>query len=63
LYFSESRRAQIIGFWVAVLMYPVFGLAIGYEMISYSVAFSAMGTFTAAAFLLSFSILNARGGV
>jgi len=63
LYFSESRRAQIIGFWVAVLMYPVFGLAIGYELISYSVAFSAMGTFTAAAFLLSFSILNARGGV
>ena len=63
LYFSESRRAQILGFWVAVLMYPVFGLAIGNGWITYPVAFSAMGTFTAAAFLLSFSILNIRGGV
>lgn len=63
LYFSESRRAQILGFWVAVLMYPVFGVAIDNGWITYPVAFSAMGTFTAAAFPLSFSIFNIRGGV
>ncbi|MEL6643711.1 MAG: hypothetical protein AAFQ79_07230 [Pseudomonadota bacterium] len=63
LYFSESRRAQILGFWVAVGMYPLFGLAIGYGWITYPVAFSAMGTFTAAAFLLTFSVLNLKGSV
>lgn len=63
LYFAESHRAQIFGFWVALMMYPVFGVALGSGWIAYPVAFAAMGTLSAAAFLLSFSILNARGGV
>ncbi|MEM1065594.1 MAG: hypothetical protein AAF771_16830 [Pseudomonadota bacterium] len=61
LYFAESHRAQRIGYWIAVALYPAFGVALGSGWVSYPVAFAAMGTLTGAAFLLSFAILNLRG--
>ncbi len=61
LYFAESHRAQRIGFWFAVALYPAFGVALGYGWVSFPVAFAAMGTLTGAGFLLSFAILNLRG--
>ncbi len=60
-YFNDSHRAQRISFWVAISLYPLFGIAIWQGWSNYHVAFAAMGTLTAASFLLLFGIFDLRG--
>lgn len=59
----DFRRAQGIGYWAALMLYPVFGYLLSQGMTSYAVAFAAMGTFTGAAFLLPFVWFDLRGRV
>lgn len=54
-----AQQAQSIGYWVALGLYPVFGLALWQGWCSFPVAFAAMGTLTAAAYLLAFFVLDA----
>lgn len=61
LYRAESDRAQRIAYWVALFLYPVFGVFLSQGWVSFPVAFAAMGTLSGAAFLLIFVFLNARG--
>ena len=60
-YFSDQSRATGAAFWIALLMYPAFAPMIAWNWISYETAFAAMGTLTAAAFLLLFCWYDWRG--
>ena len=61
LHTADATRAAVLGFWVAVLLYPVFGLLIGYGLVASNVGFAAMGPLTAAAYLLSHGWYDFRG--
>ncbi|MGH1459715.1 MAG: hypothetical protein ACRBBT_12530 [Paracoccaceae bacterium] len=61
LYRRESALAQRIGYWTALALYPIFGLALAAGWVSFPVAFAAMGTLTGAAYLLPFVALNLWG--
>ncbi len=50
---AEILRAQRNGFWVAIWLYPVFGLLLWQNWVSWPVAFATMGCLTAASYLLS----------
>lgn len=57
----DVRRAQGIGYWVALSLYPVFGFYLANGGVRYEVAFAAMGTLTGAAFLLPFVWFDLKG--
>lgn len=57
----DFRRAQGVGYWIALLLYPVFGYLLTNGLVTYSVAFAAMGTLTGAAFLLLFVWFDLKG--
>ena len=57
----ENGRAMAVGFWVAILMYPLFAPFLAFGWVQYPVAFAAMGTLTAAAYLVSFAVVSLRG--
>ncbi len=61
LYHAENARAQRIAYWVALGLYPLFGVLLAAGLVTFPVAFAAMGTLTGAAYLLLFVLLNARG--
>lgn len=60
-YKNDTARAAQIGYWIALFNYPVFAALLYFKLLNGSVAFAAMGTFTAAAFLLSFVYLDLKG--
>ncbi len=60
-YRADAGQAQRIGFWVAIGLYPVFGVLLWQEWVTWPVAFAAMGTLTAAAYLLSLIWLDLKG--
>lgn len=60
-YQADAVLAQRIGFWVAIWLYPVFAMPLYLGWISWPSAFAAMGTLTAATYLLGTVILDLRG--
>lgn len=60
-YRADAGQAHRIGFWVAIGLYPVFGLLLWQGWVSWPVAFAAMGTLTASAYLLSLIWLDLKG--
>ena len=61
VYRMENGQALAIGFWTAILCYPVFAPFLAWGWVAYPVAYAAMGTLTAAAYLISFAIVSLRG--
>lgn len=57
----EMNAAVTVGFWVAILLYPMFAPFLMGGLITFEVAFAAMGTLTAAAYLLTFAFQTLRG--
>ncbi len=57
----DFRRAQCVGYWIALMLYPIFGYCLAHGLTSYTVAFAAMGTLSGAAFLLPFVWFDLRG--
>lgn len=60
-YRADATMAQRAGFWVAIWLYPVFAVPLYLEWITYPSAFAAMGTLTAATYLLGSVLLDLRG--
>lgn len=60
-YVADRKQAEGIGFWVAILLYPAFAVPLWQDWVSYPTAFAAMGTLTAAAYLLSFVWADVKG--
>lgn len=60
-YLADERRAQSVGFWTAVALYPLFGLMLWLGWVSYAVTFAAMGTLMAAVYLLCVVWFDVRG--
>ena len=60
-YRAEMNGATRIGFWTGVVQYPLYAPFLMAGMIGFDVAFAAMGTITASAFLLSFALISLRG--
>ncbi len=60
-YIADAVLAQRIGFWVAIWLYPVFAVPLSLGWIGWPSAFAAMGTLTAATYLLGSVILDLRG--
>ena len=56
-YIMDKRRAEAQAFWVALMLYPIFGLFMG--AVALPTAFAAMGTLTRAAYLLLFTYHDA----
>lgn len=60
-YVADRKRAEGFGFWVAILLYPAFAVPLWQGWITYPTAFAAMGTLTAAAYLLKFVWVDVKG--
>ncbi|MCF4099526.1 hypothetical protein [Maritalea mediterranea] len=60
-YVADRRHAEGFGFWVAILLYPAFAVPLWQGWVSYPTAYAAMGTLTAAAFLLRFVWADVKG--
>ncbi|WP_424983555.1 hypothetical protein [Maritalea sp. S77] len=60
-YVADRKQAEGFGFWVAILLYPAFAIPLWQGWVSYHTAYAAMGTLTAAAYLLKFAWLDLRG--
>lgn len=60
-YVADTHKAQQISYWIALLLYPAFGLLLWSGWVTWQVAFAAMGTLTGAAFLLLFVLFDLRG--
>ena len=58
LYRARDHLAQRIGYWSALLLYPIFGFLIWQDHISLMLAFPIMATLTAAAYLIPHAILT-----
>lgn len=58
LYRARDHLAQRIGYWSALLLYPVFGFLIAQDQISLVLAFPIMATLTAAAYLIPHAVLT-----
>lgn len=52
LFTSVNHRAQRHAYWIAVAMYPLFGLTATYLGLRWDTVFAAMGTFNGASYLL-----------
>ena len=60
-YFADTYKAQRISYWIALFLYPAFGILLANDWVIWSVAFAAMGTLTGAAFLLLFVWFDFQG--
>lgn len=58
-YIMDKRRAEAKAFWVALMLYPIFGLFMATGAVALPTAFAAMGTLTGAAYLLLFTYPDA----
>jgi uncharacterized membrane protein YkvI len=52
---KEWSHALVAGYWVAIGLYPIFGVLLYLEMVVFSQSFAAMGTLSGAAPFLVFS--------
>lgn len=57
----EMNRSVKVGFWVGIFMYPAFAPFLIAGVVTFDVAFAAMGTLMAAAYLLTFAVATLRG--
>ena len=57
----DERRAEAHAFWIALMLYPIFGVLIATGTVALPSAFAAMGTLTGAAYLLLFTYYGAMG--
>ena len=60
-YVMDKRRAEAHAFWIALMLYPIFGIFMATGAVSLPTAFAAMGTLTGAAYLLLFTYYDAMG--
>ena len=60
-YIMDKRRAEAHAFWVALMLYPIFGGLMAMGAVALPTAFAAMGTLTGAAYLLLFTYYDAMG--
>ena len=60
-YIMDKRRAEAHAFWIALMLYPIFGLLMTTGAVAPPTAFGAMGTLTGAANLLLFTYYDAMG--
>lgn len=60
-YRADRQRAESWAFWIALLLYPGFAPLVAFDLVSFPVAFAAMGALTGAAFLLLFCWFDLRG--
>lgn len=58
-YIMDKRRAEAQAFWVALMLYPIFGLFMATGAVALPTAFAAMGTLTGAAYPLLFTYHDA----
>ncbi len=54
------NRAQAMGYWIALFMYPAFAIFMSLGWLNLEVSFATMGTFTGASFLLLFVWFDRR---
>ena len=57
----DKRRAEAHAFWIALMLYPIFGGLMAMGAVALHTAFAAMGTLTGAAYLLLFTYYDAMG--
>ncbi len=60
-YAADASRAASRAFWIAIFQYPVFGVLMALGLATPSVSFAAMGTLTAAAYLLMAAWFDMQG--
>ena len=60
-YIMDKRRAEAHAFWVALMLYPIFGGLMAMGAVALPTAFAAMGTLTGAAYLLLLTYYDAMG--
>ena len=60
-YIMDKRRAEAHAFWIALMLYPIFGVLMATGAVALPAAFAAMGTLTGAAYLLLFTYFDAMG--
>ena len=60
-YIMDKRGAEAHAFWIALMLYPIFGLLMTTGAVALPTAFGAMGTLTGAAYLLLFNYYDAIG--
>ena len=60
-YLADTHKAQRYGFWIALFLYPAFGLLMFLEVVNHEISFAAMGTLTGASFLFLFVWFDLRG--
>ena len=60
-YIMDKRRGEAHAFWVALMLYPIFGILMATGTVALPTAFAAMGTLTGAAYLLLFTYYDAMG--
>ena len=58
---AEMNGAVKVGFWFAIALYPIFAPFLNAGLTTFDVAFAAMGTLTAAVYLLTFAVQSLRG--
>ncbi|WGI20889.1 hypothetical protein [Amylibacter sp. IMCC11727] len=61
MFVAEMNGAVKVGFWVGIFMYPAFAPFLIAGWTTFDVAFAAMGTLMAAAYLLTFAVSTLRG--
>lgn len=61
LYRLEWGQAVRVSYWFSILLYPVFGGLLAFDMLGWSSAFAAMGTAAGAAPMLAFCVITLRG--
>jgi hypothetical protein len=58
---AEINGAAKVGFWVGILLFPAFTPLLISGWTTFEVAFAAIGTLMAAAYLLTFALTTLRG--
>ena len=60
-YIMDKRRTEAHAFWVALMLYPIFGVLMATGAVALPTAFATMGTLTGAAYLLLFTYYDVMG--
>ncbi len=61
MFAMEMNGAVKVGFWFGICMFPAFAPFLIWELTTFEVAFAAIGTLMAAAYLLTFAVSTLRG--
>ncbi len=57
---AKWNQALKLGYWIAVILYPVFGIFLGLNWVSFNQSFAAMGSLTGGLPLLYFCYLELK---